>query len=268
MRTINSLAVPAAILVIAVLAMTGCAASESGQAATSSAGVSLSPDIGTSTAASADVTSSREAPSSPSSARSQLSTTMSPTSPAPIPSATPLLSIVDWTTETGEYAGSGSAAVKLATPQDEMSILDFSCPACSGPVKVSTDSYPPSIIDRIGPYAGQILLQPTASNSIVLTVTADSDWTAAIIPLVEQPTSPLVTSGQGDAVVVIVDPASSVTLAQEGEGEFSAKIYNADGQTLTVVETGPFSATYTFQTPGFISIVAENTWTVTASSGS
>jgi hypothetical protein len=84
------------------------------------------------------------------------------------------------------------------------------------------------------------------------------------VALTDHPTAPLATSGQGDTVVLMPDPATSVALAHEGEGEFSVKIYNADGTSLTIHETGQFSDTVAFQSPAIISVVADGPWTITA----
>lgn len=127
--------------------------------------------------------------------------------------------------------------------------------------------YPPLIIDRSGPYSGELLLGPSKTDAIVLSVNADSEWTAEIVPLAEHPPAELATTGQGDAVVVITDPATSVTLAHESEGGFSVKIFDADGTSLTIMETGQSSDTYSFQTPGIITVIADGTWTITASAG-
>jgi hypothetical protein len=115
------------------------------------------------------------------------------------------------------------------------------------------------------PYSGEILMNATDDQTMTLTVTADADWTAWIVPLADHPTAPLATSGQGDTVVVITDPATHLALAHEGEGEFSVVVYNDDGTSLTIHETGPYSDTVSVQSPVIVSVIADGVWTITGS---
>lgn len=127
-----------------------------------------------------------------------------------------------------------------------------------------TDGYPPGLIDSSGPYTGEVLLNSEADQKAVLRVTADAAWTAGIA---DHPLAPLDSSGEGDAVLVLADPASSVTLTNDGPGEFAVVIYNQDGTSLTVYETGPTSQTLSIQTPAIITVVADGAWTISAGQG-
>lgn len=260
------------LLVVAALTMTGCSGSGGTQAAPVVTGSGEPVEVAaatTSTASPANATSLSPSPSALPATPSPSS--LSPAAPAPTPAApstTPAaLTTVDWPAENGPYSGSGPGAVRLRTPPGEASVLTFACPACSGQVQVMSDGYPPSLIGKDGPYTGEILLKPTDNGTITLTVTADSDWTAAIVALADHPVAPLVTSGLGDAVVVIADDASTVTLEHQDEGDFSVVIYNADGTSLTINETGPSSDTVGFQTPAIFSVNADGNWSITASRG-
>jgi hypothetical protein len=254
---INNRAALRCVLVIAILAITGCGESESGQAASAVNDPGESP---------ANQSSSAEVNTDPS--ISTAPTTNPPaTAPAPSRSPTPTVPLptIDQPSDGGVYTGSGSGVIVVEDPPDGSSVLTFSCPACTGPVKVVTNGYPPLIIDKDGPYSGEILVNTTDGQNMTLTVTADAVWTATVVPLADHPTSPPATSGQGDAVVVMTDPATHLALAHEGEGEFSVVVYNADGTSLTVHETGSYSDTVSVQSPVIISLTADGAWTITAS---
>lgn len=245
------------VLAVTILAITGCGGSDGGQA--SSAVSSAAAPV------SAASTSLRSAATS-----TAVTTTVSPTIVATTPTATlttPPPVSTDGPFESGAYSGSGPGIVSVRIPPDNSAVLTFSCPACSGAVKVVTDGFPPLLIDKTGPYEGQILLAADTDQQGLLTISADADWTATIVALSEHPATPLATSGEGDAVVVITDPATSVALTHEGDGEFSVKIFNADGTSLTINESGPFSDAVAFQSPAIITVTADGPWTISAAQG-
>jgi hypothetical protein len=251
---INSKAASHALLVAAFLAITGCGVSESGQPA-SAVTSGESSSIQSSIAQVTDPSISRATTTPPT---TPAASTQSPTPTAPLPT-------IDQPSEDGVYSGSGPAVVVVEAPPDGSSVLTFSCPACTGPVKVVTNGYPPLIIDKSGPYSGEILMNSTDGQTLTLTVTADADWTASMVALGDHPTVPLATSGQGDAVVVITDPATHLALAHDGEGEFSVVVYNADGTSLTIHESGQYGDAVSVQSPLIISVIADGVWTITAS---
>jgi hypothetical protein len=253
---INNKAALRCVLVIALLAVTGCGVSESGQAASVATDTGESPAMQSSSALITDPSTSRATTTTP----PVTTTTPAPQSPTP----TVPLPTIDQPSDSGVYTGSGSGVVVVEAPPDGSSVLNFSCPACAGPVKVVTNGYPPLIINKTGPYSGEILVDTTDGQSMTLTVTADADWTASIAPLHDHPTAPLATSGQGDAVVVITDPATHLALAHDGEGEFSVVVYNADGTSLTIHESGPYSETLSVQSPVIMSVIADGVWAITA----
>ncbi len=255
---INSTAVMRSVLAIAFLASTGCGVSASGQAASAVTDTAQSSAIRSSSAQVTD-------PSISSSTTNPPTTSTTPAAPKQSPTPTAPLPTIDQPSEDGVYTGSGSGVVVVETPPDGSSVLTFSCPACAGPVKVVTNGYPPLIIDKTGPYSGEILMNSTDGQAMTLTVTADADWTASMVPLGDHPTAPLAATGQGDTVVVITDPATHLALAHDGEGEFSVVVYNADGTSLTIHESGQYSDTISVQSPLIISVIADGVWTITAS---
>jgi len=239
---INNKSALRSLLVVAFLALAGCGVSQSGQPA------SAVPSIGearTNQSSSAQFTDTSISTTTnpPATTTTPAASQQSATSTVPLPT-------IDQPSEDGVYTGSGSGVVMVETPPDGSSVLTFSCPACTGPVKVVTNGYPPLIIDKVGPYSGEVLVNATDGQAMTLTVTADADWTASIVPLADHPTAQLATSGQGgDTIVVITDPATHLALAHEGEGEFSVVVYNTDGTSLTVHESGPYSDTVSVQSP-------------------
>lgn len=99
----------------------------------------------------------------------------------------------------------------------------------------------------------------------VLTVTADADWTASIRPIADHPPAPPNSTGQGDAVLLLPGPATSLELGYEAADEYSMVIYQTDGTSLTLHSLGPLHDTVAVQTPAVVAIVADGAWSVAAS---
>jgi len=120
------------------------------------------------------------------------------------------------------------------------------------------------LVNAIGAYSGSYLIDTEEGSATSrFTIKADSAWTLVI----EDPSSVTpsngVAKGHGDQVVFLDGTSTKAAVTNKGEGNFVVQGYGGDFPELAVNEIGSYSGTVEL-TAGFIQVISEGDWTITA----
>ncbi|WP_432849459.1 hypothetical protein ACQPXB_03645 [Amycolatopsis sp. CA-161197] len=171
---------------------------------------------------------------------------------------------------TETHTGKGNATVQLSWPADVPGYLTFDCPRCDSNIFVHTDGDEFSLINAIGAYHGTVWFNAIEGRdpSRVLTITANSSWTATIT---DHRTLPTVTAGKphagkGDAVLAIPAGVTHATFQTSAKGHSAVWVQGGGTMDLPVNEIGAATVDFPVQAPTFLEVEAyDGSWTVTAS---
>lgn len=143
-------------------------------------------------------------------------------------------------------------------------IITFSCPACTSNTVLKTDGADSLLVNEIGAYSGQHLVNSrTGSIITTLTVNADSDWTIDIADLSSVPVTNGPASGHGDSVVYFGNKFKAAAITNIGESNFVIHGYGSSYPELAVNEIGSYQGTVELTGPGFVQVNSTGDWTIT-----
>ena len=168
--------------------------------------------------------------------------------------------------KTQSFQGSGDDIVDFET--GKRAIVRFSCPACTSNTVLKTDGRESLLVNEIGSYAGEHLINMNANTlTTSYEITADSSWTLSISDLnsVRRVTGKSV-SGQGTSVVYVSSTYSKVLIKNVGMSNFVIyswpKKQPAFFSPLLVNEIGSYKGTKRINTPGLVSIRSQGEWSL------
>lgn len=167
------------------------------------------------------------------------------------------------------FQGIGDDIVEFEV--DKPAIVRFSCPACSGNTVVSTDGRDSLIINEIGAYSGEHLIN-MSENALTTSfeVTADSAWTLSIS---DANSAKRVTgkslSGKGSTVLYVPSTYSKVSVRNVGTSNFVVYVWPKKPGffylPLLINEIGSYKGTKRVKTPGLIYVGSLGEWSLTFS---
>ncbi len=164
--------------------------------------------------------------------------------------------------KTQKVTGSGDYVVKFEV--DSPAIVTFSCPNCSGNTVLETDGAESLLVNEIGGYSGQHLIN-TGDGSITtkFSITADAKWTLTIadISAVRSVSGPV--TGKGDSVVNLTSSFDTAAVKNVGEGNFAVYGYGAGSQDLVINEIGSYKGVVNLVGPGVVEITSSGAWSIT-----
>ena len=168
--------------------------------------------------------------------------------------------------KTQSFQGSGDDIVDFET--GKRAIVRFSCPNCSSNTVLQTDGRESLLVNEIGPYTGEHLINMNANTlTTSYEITADSSWTLSISDLnsAKRVTGKSV-SGQGTSVIYVSGTYSKVLVKNVGMSNFVIYSWPIKQpiffMPLLINEIGSYKGTKRIKTPGLISIQSEGQWSL------
>lgn len=238
-------------------ASTSSAIAAASAVATSSTSVStVSPKRST---VSGHASTSRLDPAQP--ATKGAAATVPPTHRAPVTTVAPAPSVPAPKT----FRGTGDDIVKVNLG-GKPAVIKFVCAGCSGNTSMTSNGDSALLVNVIGPYSGEHVVDTTTGGAVTskLTITADSSWTAVVSEL--GAVKPVVNSakGHGDMVLVFSGSGTQATIMNaHATANFAVTGYGASFPELAVNVIGPYKGTVPLTTPGVVQIESDGDWTIT-----
>lgn len=164
------------------------------------------------------------------------------------------------------FQGSGDDIVDFEV--DKPAIVKFSCPACTGNTVVKTDGRDSLIVNEIGAYAGEHLINMN-ENALTTSfeINADSAWTLSISDAnsAKRVTGRSV-SGKGTTVLFVPSSYSKVSVRNVGTSNFVIYVWPRSPGLfylpLLINEIGSYKGTKRVKTPGLIYIRSLGEWSL------
>lgn len=192
---------------------------------------------------------SSPATSSSSGAKSSTATTSS--------TPTPKVPVVPTQTFTGK--GDDVVAAKVVDP----AVVTFTCTSCTRNVVVKTDGSDSLLVNKIGAYSGQRIVNVTDGSMITsFEIKANAPWTLTIADLTSIPLTSGVASGSGDVAVHFTKKATSAAVEYVGKSNFVVYGYGGSSRQLAVNEIGSYQGTVKLTLPGYVQVLSEGNWTI------
>lgn len=167
------------------------------------------------------------------------------------------------------FQGSGDDIVDFEV--DKPAIVKFSCPSCSGNTVLETDGRDSLIVNEIGAYTGEHLINMN-ENALTTSfeITADSDWTLAISDANSaKRVAGKSISGKGTTVLYVPNSYSKVSVRNVGSSNFVVYVWPRSPGLfyfpLLINEIGSYKGTKRLKTPGLIYIRSLGEWNLTFS---
>lgn len=160
------------------------------------------------------------------------------------------------------FEGSGDDVLSPAIGST-FALVTFSCPNCSSNTVVKTDGDESLLVNAIGSYSGNHLINVMdGSLTSLIEVNADAPWTLTIT---DPKDAPQVLAGRGDQVIIVPAGTTKAALSHNGTSNFAIWVLNEDGRDLAVNEIGAYEGTVVLRTPAFVQITADGDWTISPS---
>lgn len=158
----------------------------------------------------------------------------------------------------------GSGDDVLSVSITDPAVITFSCPGCAHNVVLKTDGSDSLLVNEIGAYSGQHLVNARKGSMITtLTINADSDWTVDIADLSTIPVTSGAASGHGDTVINFGSKFKAAAVTNVGEHNFVVYGYGGSYPELAVNEIGSYQGTVELTGPGFVQVESAGDWTIT-----
>lgn len=179
--------------------------------------------------------------------------------PAPAPPAPPQV-----------FEGTGDDVIDVK-PVTDVAILTFECGNCRGNVVVKTNGSESLLVNEIGAYTGQHLINARSTGSMTtqIQVNAKGKWKLTLtegLDSAAHKSEGAPVSGKGDAVVVFRSNASKADVTYKGDQNFVVMVYSADsGSDLAVNEIGSYSGKVLLDGPAVVQVESSGDWTIAPS---
>ena len=164
------------------------------------------------------------------------------------------------------FQGSGDDVVEFEV--DKPAVVRFSCLACEGNVSVTSDGRESLLVNEIGAYSGEHLINMNSGSfTTTFEVTADASWTLSISDLNSaKRVAGKSASGKGDSVLYVPGSFSKVSLKNVGSGNFAIYAWPKKPSPFTfpllVNEIGSYKGTKKVKMPGVIYVISSGDWTL------
>jgi len=204
-----------------------------------------------------------------------------PTSASP---ATPFSSESDSTTKSTKnanppnlastprtYNGNGDDVVSI-TKDIGVAVVRFQCPMCTGNTIVTTDGGQYLIVNTVGSYSGERLIDTAdGSSTSTLTIKASAQWSVTVgseRSLAREATIGAPLPGKGDDVLLVDDTTRKAHVTNQGGTNFVVKVLpiGDSGQfDLAINAVGNYVGNVPASGPAIIEITSSGQWTITLS---
>ncbi|MFB9309330.1 flagellar basal body-associated protein FliL [Agromyces hippuratus] len=179
---------------------------------------------------------------------------------APEPSPEPVPEPVIVPTQTFPGTGDNVIPVSILEP----AIIKFECADCTSNTVLETDGYDSLLVNTIGAYSGNHLVNITEGAIITqFTVKGDGNWVITVSDISTVPATAGGATGHGDTVVMLADYFTSAAIANTGESNFVVEGYGGTYPELAVNTIGSYQGTVELTGPGFVQVTSEGDWSIT-----
>lgn len=168
------------------------------------------------------------------------------------------------------FEGTGDDVIDVK-PVTDVAIVSFECGSCRGNVVVKTNGAESLLINEIGAYTGQHLInvRSTGGMTTQIQVNAKGKWKLTLtegLNSAAYKSEGAPVSGKGDAVVVFRSNTSKADVTYKGDRNFVVMVYSADsGSDLAVNEIGSYSGKVLLDGPAVVQVESSGDWTIAPS---